>query len=60
MEARLAALEGADAAVLFASGMAAIHSMLLHATAGRPPRVAVAHQIYGGTTAKTKQMPPVR
>ncbi|MGD2018953.1 MAG: aminotransferase class I/II-fold pyridoxal phosphate-dependent enzyme [Planctomycetota bacterium] len=47
----LAALEGAERAVLFASGMAAIHAMLMHALPDGKGVVAVARQIYGGTTA---------
>lgn len=50
VEAKLAALEGADGAFLFASGMAAIHATV---TALLPGGGIVAHQagIYGGTTA---------
>ena len=47
----LAALEGAEHAVLFASGMAAIHAMLMHVFPGGRGRVALARQIYGGTSA---------
>lgn len=50
-ERRLAALEGAEAAVLFASGMAAIYALLIHAVPGGRGKVAVARQVYGGTTA---------
>lgn len=49
-ETRLAALERAEAAVLFASGMAAIHGLLMHAVPGGRGRIAVARQVYGGTT----------
>lgn len=47
----LAALEGAEGGVLFASGMAAIHAMLLHAFPGGRGKVALARQIYGGTSS---------
>ena len=47
----LAALEGAEQAVLFASGMAAIHAMLMHVFPEGRGAVAVARQIYGGTSA---------
>lgn len=54
-EATLALVEGAESAVLFGSGMAAMHALFLHGTAhvdkGASRRVAVASQIYGGTTA---------
>ena len=50
-EVRLAALEGAEAAVVFASGMAAIHALLMHALPGGRGKMAVASQVYGGTTA---------
>lgn len=55
-EVRIAALERADAAVLFASGMAAIHALLVHAVPGGRGRIAVARQIYGGTTALFSQV----
>lgn len=54
-EARIAALEGAEAAVLFASGMAAIHALVMHAVPTGRGRVAMARQIYGGTTALFEQ-----
>lgn len=47
----LAALEGAERGVLFASGMAAIHAMLLHAFPSGAGKVALARQIYGGTSS---------
>ncbi|QDV08640.1 Methionine gamma-lyase [Planctomycetes bacterium Poly30] len=55
-EIRIAALERAESAVLFASGMAAIHALLVHAVPGGQGRVAVARQIYGGTTALFAQL----
>ncbi|MEM9379799.1 MAG: aminotransferase class I/II-fold pyridoxal phosphate-dependent enzyme [Planctomycetota bacterium] len=51
VEHRLAALEGAEAAVLFASGMAAIHATLLDALPGGRGKIALPHQIYGGTSS---------
>ncbi len=51
VEARLARLEGAPAALTFASGMAAIHALFLHVFPGGRGKVAVARQIYGGTLA---------
>mgnify|MGYP005993865649 CR=1 FL=1 len=50
-EARIAGLERAEGAVLFASGMAAIHALLMHAIPGGRGRIAVARQIYGGTSS---------
>ena len=50
-EMRIAALERAEGAVLFASGMAAIHALLMHAVPGGRGRIAVARQIYGGTSS---------
>ena len=49
-EMRLATLEGAEAAVLLASGMAATHALLMHALPTGRGKVAVARQVYGGTT----------
>lgn len=50
-EARLAVLEGAERGVLFASGMAAIHAVFQAALPKGRGCIAVAKQIYGGTTA---------
>ena len=50
-EVRLARLEGAERAVLFASGMAAIHAVVRAAIPGSGGRVAMARQIYGGSVA---------
>lgn len=50
-EARLAVLEGAERAVLFASGMAALNGLFQSVFPRGRGRVAVARQIYGGTTA---------
>jgi len=47
-EARLAALEEADGAVAFASGMAALHALFFGLVDGGG-RVALAHDVYGGT-----------
>lgn len=55
-ERRIAALEGADSAALFGSGMAAIHALLMHAVPKGRGRIAVARQIYGGTTALLDQI----
>lgn len=49
-EARIAALEGADGAVAFASGMAALTAMLL-GLADSGDAVAVSRQVYGGLDA---------
>jgi methionine-gamma-lyase len=49
-ESLVAAREGADGAVAFASGMAAMSAAILaHVRAG--DRVLIAHEIYGGTSA---------
>ncbi len=48
VERRLAALEGADRALLFASGTAAMHALLL-AVLERGDRVVSSVEIYGGT-----------
>ncbi|MEM8712700.1 MAG: aminotransferase class V-fold PLP-dependent enzyme [Planctomycetota bacterium] len=55
-ERRIAALERAEAAALFASGMAAIHALLMWAAPKGRGRIAVARQIYGGTTALFDQV----
>lgn len=47
-EAGVARLEGADGAVAFASGMAAIHAVFC-ALVGSGDRVLVAERVYGGT-----------
>ena len=46
-ESRIAELEGADGAVAFASGMAALHALFC-AFAGAGDAVAISRQIYGG------------
>lgn len=48
-ECFVAELEGADGAVTFASGMAAMHAVLC-GLAGVGDRLAIARQIYGGTS----------
>ena len=48
LEARLAALEGADGALAFASGMAALHA-LFALCLKRGDRLVVARQLYGGS-----------
>ncbi len=48
LERRLASLEGAEQAVVYASGLAALHAILMaHAASGRP--VASAARMYGGS-----------
>ena len=56
LEARIAALDGAAAAVSVASGMAAISYALLNA--GEGGRIIVAAQIYGGTYDAYKKIYP--
>jgi cystathionine gamma-synthase/methionine-gamma-lyase len=48
-EAAVAALEGAEVAVAFASGQAALHAALLAAGASYGGRVVAARDLYGGT-----------
>ncbi|NOT31551.1 MAG: aminotransferase class I/II-fold pyridoxal phosphate-dependent enzyme [Planctomycetes bacterium] len=48
VEARIAALEGAERSLVFASGQAALHALLL-STLERGERVLLFRQIYGGT-----------
>lgn len=48
-ERALAELEGAEAAVAFASGMAAITACLLAAVAAKTPHVVAVRPLYGGT-----------
>lgn len=48
VEARIARLEGAERALVFASGQAALHALLL-ATLASGDRVVLFRQIYGGT-----------
>lgn len=50
-ERHLAALEQAERAVLFASGMAAIHGVFRGVFPGGRGKLALAQQIYGGTVA---------
>ena len=56
LEARVAALDGAAAAVSVASGMAAVSYAIL--TAGEGGRIIVAAQIYGGTYDAYKNLYP--
>ena len=56
-EARLAELTGAEAALCFASGMAAISTSLLAALEGRP-RLLIQRQVYGGTHGLAAAMLP--
>jgi len=56
-ESRIAELEGADGAVSFSSGMAALHGSLC-ALLSTGDTLAVAHDLYGGTAALiTKDLP---
>lgn len=57
VEARLAALEGAQRALVFASGMAALHAVLM-ATLERGDEVLVFRQIYGGTIELCRELLP--
>lgn len=57
VEARLAALEGAERALLFASGQAALHALLM-AVLERGDRVVAFRQIYGGTLDLSKLLLP--
>lgn len=51
LEAAVAALEGAEAALAYGSGMAAIHGALLTAGARAGTSVLAAHDVYGATYA---------
>jgi methionine-gamma-lyase len=57
VEARLAALESAEGALLFASGLGALHGLLMGRLAAGD-RVALALQAYGGTTALVRALAP--
>jgi cystathionine beta-lyase/cystathionine gamma-synthase len=57
VEARLAALEGAERALVFASGQAALHALWM-ATLARGDRVVLFRQIYGGTVDLAKLLLP--
>lgn len=57
VEERLAGLEGAQRALLFASGQAALHALLL-ATLERGDRVVVFRQVYGGTLELCRALLP--
>ena len=56
-ESFVAELEGADGAVSFASGMAAIHAAIL-GLCGQGDRVLVARQVYGGTSGLAREELP--
>jgi len=51
LEALVARLEGAEAALACASGMAAVHAALWAVAPGKGHHILVADQIYGGTRA---------
>jgi len=57
VEARLACLEGAERSLLFASGQAALHAVLL-AGVQAGGRVAMQRQIYGGTQGLCRRLLP--
>ena len=57
VEGRLAALEGAERALVFASGMAALHAILM-AALEKEDRVLVFRQIYGGTLELVRELAP--
>lgn len=57
LEARIAALEGAERTLAFASGQAALHALLM-STVRRDSRVVVFRQIYGGTVDLAKKLLP--
>lgn len=57
VEARLAELEGAEGAVLFSSGMAAITAVILGLSKSGS-RIGVSHYSYGGTLALCKEVLP--
>jgi len=56
-EAHLAALDGAERALLFASGMGALHALCL-ATLAKGDRVVAARQLYGGSFALFSELVP--
>jgi cystathionine beta-lyase/cystathionine gamma-synthase len=57
VEARIAALEGAERALVFASGQAALHALLM-ATLARGDRVVAFRQVYGGTLGLAQLLLP--
>ncbi|HET6204706.1 MAG TPA: aminotransferase class I/II-fold pyridoxal phosphate-dependent enzyme [Planctomycetota bacterium] len=57
LEARLAELEGADGAVTFASGMAALHAIVFGLLRSGD-RVAASREVYGGMTAMLREDAP--
>jgi cystathionine beta-lyase/cystathionine gamma-synthase len=57
VEARLARLEGAERTLVFASGQAALHAILMGSLA-RGQRVVAFRQIYGGTIDLLKMLCP--
>src|SRR5688572_1423450 len=57
VEARLASLEGAERSLVFSSGQAALHALLM-ATLERGERVVAFRQIYGGTVDLAKLLLP--
>lgn len=57
VEARIARLEGAERTLVFASGQAALHALLM-ATLERGQRLVLFRQIYGGTVELAKTLCP--
>ena len=57
VERRLAALEGTERALVFASGMAAFHAVLM-ATLSSGDNVVAVRQLYGGTFALMRELLP--
>ncbi len=57
LERRLAALEGAPRALAFASGMAALHALVL-ALLERGDHAVVSRDVYGGTAALVRELAP--
>lgn len=57
LEARIAALEGAERTLAFASGQAALHALLM-SSVRRDSRVVVFRQIYGGTVDLARKLLP--
>lgn len=57
VEARLAALEGAEASLLFASGLASLHALAM-TVLDRGDRMVIARQLYGGSTNLLRALLP--
>ena len=57
VERRLAALDGAERALVFGSGLAAMHALLM-ARLARGDRLLAARQLYGGTLGLLRELLP--